>query len=528
MRNIIKIIALIGISILFFPGCQNPMEDFTLGFKDPIEKSRLEIRASNASGTLPELIEVIFAGDDGDKIVTVLNTKKFKINKEGNLFVAVDPLITPSSAEPVKFSLASEPEGFTKIVREFTFAGTGNQSYALRLFSKSSPPKGVSASQFEVNEGTTTQFKTTGPDKKEELIIDIPSGTRFLNNENKPVNGKIDLVAHHFDNRNARSFLPAGGLASNALDQAGKPLSDPFDLPQYAGFANILASSDQHEQARTLSVPISLTFELNPETINYETKAKIKEGDVIPLLSFDDYKNQWKIEGTAKVEKSGSKLIAKASVSKLVYWIIGWPRTLCRQGPRFTLKSNFTDVDLSYLVQVIGVTSGKVLRTTYVSFNNQTSFSINNFPKDTEKIKIKVFNFNNIYGGDQKTALYDSPPMEVCENKNNEINVSSVPVPPFVTVTYKVACEQGKILDESTLPAETRTQFTESGKEQWRDLVVVTRKQRSAKSYKLQVGKTYDLKASIDGGASWPYKQNKFLVNKKTWFFEFSDLNNCK
>ncbi len=505
------------------------MEDFTLGFKDPIEKSRLEIRASNTSGTLPELIEMIFAGPDGDKIVTVLNTKKFKVNKEGNLFVAVDPLVIPSATDPIEFTMATQPDGFTKVAREFTFTGGGNQSYALRLFNKSTPPKGVSASQFEISTGlASSQFKTTGPDKQEELTVDVPSGTQFLTSKNNAVSGKVVLVVHHFDNRNARSYLPTGGLASNALDQSGKPLTDPFDLPQYAGFASIQASSDKHEVAVTFSNVVILTFELNPETINYQTKAKIKEGEVIPLMSFDDYKNQWKIEGTVKVEKSGNKLIAKASAGKAGYWIIGWPRSLCRQGPKFTLKSNFTDVDLSYFCQIIGVTSGNVLRTTYISFNNQSSFSINNFPKDTEKIKIKVFNFNNIYGGDQKTAVYESPPMDVCENKNSEVNVSSLPVPPFVTVTYKVVCEQGKILDESTLPAETRTQFSESGKNQWRDLVIVTRKQRSAKSYKLQVGKTYDLKASIDGGASWPYKQNNFLVNKKTWFFEFSDLNNCK
>src|SRR6218665_2538951 len=99
------------------------MEDFTLGFKDPIEKSRLEIRASNTNGTLPELIEMIFAGPDGDKIVTILNTKKFKVNKEGNLFVAVDPLVTPSTTDPVEFTMAAQPEGFTKVAREFTFTG---------------------------------------------------------------------------------------------------------------------------------------------------------------------------------------------------------------------------------------------------------------------------------------------------------------------------------------------------------------------------------------------------------------------
>lgn len=505
------------------------MEDFTLGFKDPIQKSRLEIRAYSPSGALPELVEIFFAGPGAGKIVTVLNTKKFKLNKEGNLFVAVDTTVKPSVAEPVEFTLATQPTGFTKAIRSFKFTNSNNQYYSLSLINKSAPPGGVSASQFETSSGGNSyQFKTSGPKKQEEVTIDIPANLQYLDNKNNVISGKMDLVVHHFDNRQARVFLPTGGVASNAIDQNDKPLPDPFDLPQFAGFANIQASSDKHELAMTFSSPITLTFELNTESINYQTKAKIKEGDVIPLMSFDDYKNQWKIEGTVKVEKSGNTLIAKASAGKAGYWIIGWPRSLCRQGPKFTLKSNFTDVDLSYFCQIIGVTSGNVLRTTYISFNNQSSFSINNFPKDTEKIKIKVFNFNNIYGGDQKTAVYESPPMDVCENKNSEVNVSSLPVPPFVTVTYKVVCEQGKILDESTLPAETRTQFSESGKNQWRDLVIVTRKQRSAKSYKLQVGKTYDLKASIDGGASWPYKQNNFLVNKKTWFFEFSDLNNCK
>ncbi len=518
------------LTALFAGSCHDPLDGFVLGIKDPIAEAKLEIRASSTSVVLPEDIETIFAGPDAGQIVTVLNTRKFRINKEGNLFVAVNPAVTPTQADPVDFTFTANAEGFTRIIRAFSFTDKTNKTFSARFFHMNTPPKGVSANQFELRQEQAASFKTSGPDKQEEVKIEIASGTSFADGKEENLSGELTLVVHHFDNRSARSYLPTGGIANNALNENGTTITDPFDLPQLGGFASIQISSENHEIASRFSQPLTLTFDLNPSLVNPDTKAAIKEGDLIPYMSFDDYKNLWKVEGKVKIEKDGqtAKLVARVPAARPAYYITGWPRKLCRLGPRFSIRSKLTDVDLTFFCQVIGARSGNVVRTLYVNANNGSTFTINNFPEDHEDVRIRIFNYNNIYGGDQKTPLYESPVVAVCSNLLTSADLAPLPVPSAINVEYTISCPAGKTLDEAALPALTRTQFSEPGKNQWRDLVNLTRTTRKVKTYKLQVGKTYDLRASTDGGSTWPYRQSDYLIDKKDWIFKFRDLDYCK
>ena len=46
----------------------------------------------------------------------------------------------------------------------------------------------------------------------------------------------------------------------------------------------------------------------------------------------------------------------------------------------------------------------------------------------------------------------------------------------------------------------------------------------------LRVGNKYDLRASTDGGVSWPYKQLDYLISKRKWGFEIlgDELGYCR
>lgn len=528
-----------GILAMFvFSTCKNPLDGFQLLFKEPIEKAKLEIRFSSTTGKLPENVKLTIAGKDADKIVTNLNTRNFKITKEGVIFLAVNPDIIPSAQAPITFTVVAEAEGFTKIIKEFTFTGTGNQFYSPRFFNSNSPPTGVSVNQFTVStttQGTITKPYTLKPEsttKQENALVTIQEGTMLLNSQKQTIAGEMDFVMHHFDNRSGVSYLPEGGLARNPIDKNNVSLVDAFNFSTIASFAFIEISSKQQEVARSFTKPIAISFELNPNTLNPETKSLIKAGDTIPLISYSPYTGIWKIEGTSPIIKNTStgKLECQAQISYPAYWINGWPRWLCKQGPAFTIKSNFKDVDLSYYGVLVNAKTGNTIASYYLNLNNNAVFRLGNLPKETEETRLKLFNYNNIYGGDRTKPIFESSNFNICESKNFSIDVSSLPVPPAIDLEFEITCPRGKKLDEASIPSQMKTQFSEPGKNQWTNMPTITRNATTAKTYMLRIGQKYDLRASTDGGVNWPYKQNNYLIDKKKWAFEIlgDELGYCK
>ena len=519
-------------------GCENPLDGFQLLFKEPIEKSKLEVRISSATGKLPDDIKLIIAGKDADKIVTNLNTKNFKINKEGVIFLAVNPDIVPSAQEPVTFTVVAEAEGYTKLIKEFTFTGTGNQTYSPRFYSMDSPPAGVSANQFKLATSASGEIakayilKPETVTKQENELVTVPEGTVFLNTQKQPITGEIDFVVHHFDNRSGTSYLPEDGLARNPVDKNNISLPDAFNFSQVAGFASIQVSSTQQEVARSFSKPIAVTFELNPATVNPDTKAEIKAGDRIPLISYSTYTGVWKVEGNSTIVKNTStgKLECTAEISSAAYWIIGWPRWLCKQGPAFTIKSNFKDVDLLYYCVLVNTNTGNTIATYYINLNSNAVFRLSNLPKVTDQVKLKLYNYNHIYGGDRTKTIAESANFSICENKSFSIDVTSLAVPPAIELEFRITCPKGKKLDENAIPSQMKTQFSEPGKNQWVNMPTITKNEKIAKTYLLRMGQRYDLRASTDGGVNWPYKQNNYLIDKRRWAFEIlgDELGYCK
>lgn len=527
-----------GILELFIlSACKNPLDGFQLLFKEPIEISKLEIRFSSTTGKLPDDIKLKIAGKEASKIVTNLNTKNFKVSKEGVIFLAVNPDIIPSVQSPVIFTVSAETEGFTKVIKEFIFTNTSNQFYYPKLFNIKNAPNGVSANQFKLltNEGgeVTKPFiiATNYTAKQVGAFVRIQEGTVLFNMQNQIITGDIDLVIHHFDNQSGTSFIPEGGLARNPMDNHNN-FVDAFRFSRIAGFASIELSSDKQEVVRSFSKPISVTFELNQDTQNPETKAPIKAGDIIPLISYNIYTGIWKIEGSSTVIKNitSGKLECTSTFSYPAYLINGWVSWLCKQGPAFNVKSKFKDVDLAYYYSLTNVKTGNIIESNYVSLNNTSMFKLNYLPKNSEEIKLQLFDYNNIYGGNRTKPIAESVSFKSCENKDFTIDISSLPVPPSIEVEFEITCPQGKTVDKGAIPSQLKTQFSLPDKNQWINMPAISKEVRVAKTYMLQLGQRYDLRASTDGGVTWPYKQNNYLIDKKKWAFEIlgDELGYCK
>lgn len=71
-----------------------------------------------------------------------------------------------------------------------------------------------------------------------------------------------------------------------------------------------------------------------------------------------------------------------------------------------------------------------------------------------------------------------------------------------IEIEFEITWSQGKTVDKEVMPFQLKTQFSEPEKNQWVNMPSISKEVRVAKTYMLQLGKRYDLRASTDGGVT--------------------------
>jgi hypothetical protein len=510
--------------------CKNPLDGFVLGFKEPIDKATIRIQFSLPNnGKLPDDLDFQIVGKDADKIVTNLNTKNFKISKEGVLIVAVSPEFVPSTTNPINITIVAESKDYTKIIKTINFTNNGNYSFYFG-FVKRNAAGNANANQLTLIMPQSKPVEVQSFNNAEKVSITFPEKTSLLGLNNEILTGNIDLTLTHFSSKNSKAYLPAGGIATNPVDKDNKALAEPFDFYQTAGMLSIEMSTDKDEIIKKFGIPIRISLEIDAAVINPITGKSVAIGDKIPLISYDTDNGLWKVEGDVVINKNNSsgKFEVSFDVSHLTYWIVGWPRNICRIGPSYTIKSPMNDLDIVYYSQLVDASNNQLIRDYFINVNNGAVANINFIPKVAENVKFKVFNYNNYYGGDAKTPLFESTPLPLCGANSLVLDLSKLPIPKYVELDIKVVCPQGKVLDEAGLPAQMKVQYSEPDKSAWKDVGVLTRFNRKVKTYRMKLGEKYDMRGSTDGGVTWPYVQKNYLVDKQIWSFELPGKEYCK
>jgi len=506
--------------------CGNPFEDFVLGLKEPIEEATVRIQFNlPENGKLPQNLEFSVEGPDAGKVVTNLNSRNFKISREGVIILAVSPEFTPTPAAPVEFTVVARAEGYLKIIKTFRFTGKANQSFQAQLV-KEDLSGSLTTFQAEIK---NTTYQT--PDPTQKLLLTVQGNTIFRDRAGAEIPGAKELVMMRYDHKTAKNNLPAGGVAANPVGQDGKPLENAFDFLQVASLAFVQISSREDSRVvKTLDTPLQLTMELNPEMINPLTGARVKTGDMLTITSYDTDTGVWKDEGeTRVVSGAGGKLQVSFPVPHLSFWMAGWRRTLCKNGPSFIVNSTYSGVDISFLAQLTDAASGKVIREYYMAVNNGSQLTISNIPAESEKVKLVLYDYSNYHGGNRTAPVAVSQAVSLCGTSTVNLPAFKVTLPRLVEIEMYTNCPAGQTLDKATLPAQMRIQYSEVGKGAWRDAGIVRREQHIAGTYRLKFGARYDIRASSDGGVTWPYQQKDQLINKTRWLIDVKTFGGkCK
>ncbi|WP_020595929.1 hypothetical protein [Spirosoma panaciterrae] len=522
--------------------CKNPLDGVKLGLKDPIDVGIIECRFYDpASKPLPTDVQVKMAGPNADQVVTTVNTTRYKINSDGILLAAVSPDAagSVSAQRPFRFSVVAEAPNYLTIIQPFVLADLNRQTRNLRWINLQNPPPTLAAARTSGSANTDGMVKTAlantttqRTNDADHATVTIPTGTRLTNRDGQPVDGDLTLAVIHTNARSdfATAYIPGGGVMTNVYSRNGGPSLGNIRVLSIAGSVTMQLYNSRFDLVRASSQPIPWTMDLNPGTYNIIAGRAIQEGDSIPLYSFDDFTYRWQEEkpGIVKRNSQTNRLEYQASVTNTTAYVVGWGESICAIGPVFKVSSKLANVDVNYLCKLIDVSTGQQTASFYANVNNGSVISIYNQSRN-RRLKLQVYDETDAWGKGAKGGLIaESGPGLTCDPTPVAINLTPLPVPPAMDLEFTFSCPGGTKLDESSLPSLIKTQYSEVGKENWHDLITATRYQRKVSSYKLQIGRYYDFRASTDGGATWPLRQDNYLVDKPEWTLKIKAEMYCK
>lgn len=519
--------------------CRNPLDGVTIGLKDPIQEGVVESRFYDPTGTpLPAVNQITIVGPDAERVVTTLNTRRYKVNSDGNLLLAASPGTTISVQNPFRFTLVVEAEGYLPVVQSYVLTNPKRQVRSLRRISLRQPPRTLNAVEQTGNASAggsvTTALQVTTTPKTGEVdraTVSLQPGTRLTDRDGQEVGGNLTLGVIHTNSRSseATTNIPGAGVLSSVAGRNGASLGN-LRLLSLAGSVTLQLYNDRYTLVRTMLPSARWAMDLNPMAYNVPKGRAIEAGDSIPLFSYDELTGRWQEErpGVVARNQQTGRLEYQAEAAYTAAYVAGWTEAICAAGPVFKVSSPLAGVDVNYLCKVIDAPTGQVVSTFYANANNGSLITVHNQPKN-RKLKVQIYDETDAWGNGTKGGLIaESGPGLTCDQTPVAINLAGLPVPPVMKLEFSFSCPNGTRLDEASLPALMITQYSEVGQNNWRDLITATRTSRKATSYKLKVGRRYDFRASTDGGATWPLHQNNYLVDKPEWTLKIRAEMYCK
>lgn len=520
-------------SLIVFVGllyaCKNPVENVDVGLKTALPTS-VELRFKPQSGALPTFLNIEISGPDADRVVSTLNTKNFAIDEDGLLNLALLAGSAPSDKQPLRFTVVATTDKFLKVVHPVELTDESLRTVPITLLSNQGGAPVVQATGQSNAAGTMTNtvtIQTPSASNVMQAAVTIPQGTQLKDVTGEPVDGRVTLTMLPVG-ANATADLPNGGILNNATTATGDAI-DAQRLSSLAGAVTLEIYNEDNQTVKTFSKPISITFKVDPKTINPTTGEAIKVGDLIPLFSYNAATDRWQQEQTAKIEKNAAGgLQCVAAAPHLSTWAAGYTNKICSTGLTFKVKSNFSDYDVPFYCQAVYVDKNgrdlSVASSFYASLVDNTDIVVNNLNQN-QSVRLKVYENPN-----DLTKFVASQTVESCGKDKANLDVRSFKIPAKATsvnFTIQFPC---KNVDEKKLPEQVTAQFRPTGTSTWQDLITMGRKDikgnlLQGKTYKVTPNKRYDLRVKVLG---YNLEQPNFLVDQNTWLIKIKTDEFCK
>jgi hypothetical protein len=350
-------------------------------------------------------IKIEFAGRDKDQLISL---KELPLTETGTtngiISFAIKNSRTPSAQNPVEFTLIASSPGYAPAGKNIIISKPGSNAISITMVNLSAPPDGsaggnasVSASNGQVSSAVTI---TTGNESVTNAAstMSIPAGTGVKDETGNAVPGNLSASVLYFNNKNKESLasFPGGLIAKAVTSQGGSAKSGFFTT---AGFAEFSLQNSSGQRVKTFSgKKAELSIDIPAGTINKNTGSPVKNGDVIPIWSFNESSAVWNYEtdGTAAGPDANGNYKVSFESSHLSWWSLGWlGESVCSEGATINLNGNYASLTLE-----ITDLNGNFIASQIVT-STENSVTILNAPAG---IPVKITAYDNLRCSNNKAG----------------------------------------------------------------------------------------------------------------------------
>lgn len=353
-----KKLRLLAIFVLMaiFQNCNldKTTEDFDLRLKPELMAHSAQLNISDASdpAVIPENITLSIEGENATDVYEVSGVQQFEV-VNGKIGIGLHPRGNPTPEDPATITIFITADGYLDKRTQISLSvDEESQLVEIPMVKVDNPPTGVS---FEIN-----NTALVGDSLSNDYAIDlppangsstgmdmvVPKGTEFLDADgNKIRGGQLDVQVGHFDNQqeSALSSFPGGFSPDSLIDENGNGTSGTFVT---GGFATIDMSVNGTD-VKNFSKPVTVTMEVNANTINPNTGTTVAVGDSFPIWSFDQAANTWQYETDGIVRQGTNGLEVAYQITHLSWYNLDFKGRRCCGG-------NWTRVGRRWRYQWLG------------------------------------------------------------------------------------------------------------------------------------------------------------------------------
>ena len=328
-------------------------------------------------------VYVTISGPDKDKVVNQQDQSlSSATTSTGLLNIGIRNDVTPTPSNPIRINIVAQSDGYIITSRPVTIQSTGNRSLTINMVNMSNPPIGSTSSPNTVVRPSSsgellspiTVQTSREPMTNGDASMTINSGTTIRDASGNPLTGNVTVNATYFTNKSDESMrsLPSG-LNVTTISQTGNTQRGVFQVASFASY-NIISQSGQ--TGRNFSAPVNLAISIPSDTRNPQSQNSIRNGDGVPIWSYDESNGQWRQETTATAVGPDSRgnYSVDFSASHLSWWVAAW---LAIGGQVCEKDSLVIDITGSYsalLLKIKSPTLGLLAETNVTSSQNHYKF----------------------------------------------------------------------------------------------------------------------------------------------------------
>jgi hypothetical protein len=357
MKNLNFIVAFALIVLMAGPSCQKfnlNTDDLDLKINLDVIKTSVTVQFRDANTdeligmNAEEQVALSIFGPDSQWVVNTSGERKaYYFSAGGFAKVGLDPYnAKPTHSDPVKFTIVAELGGFLSTSLPVTLFTEGIHDFVIKMVRIVSPPEGVDISVRD-NAGSMTDGKLDGDlalsSDNSDLKISLPGGTVMRDSDGKILQGKLDVVMAYFNptKEEAISAFP-GGLDVDVTNEGGSRTSGNFVS---AGFVAVEIKDETGKKASNFSNgQLDLSAAVDGKIMNPETGQPVKDGDKVPIWSYNTKSGQWTYEKFSIIKSTPTGLRTETQLTHLSYWNLDWLEASCAFIELFFTSSDATKV----------------------------------------------------------------------------------------------------------------------------------------------------------------------------------------